>query len=414
MSDGTVPKAAAQPPDHSVAPWPHRTLDVPALRARGLPQVPFRQFVLKVNSRCNLNCAYCYVYNAADSSWRDRPTRLEETVLRQVVHRIAEHVRTHRLTDIRVELHGGEPLLSGPAFLPYCVGLIRDAVGEASAGRCAVRASVQTNATVLTEPMIGELADSGIRIGVSLDGGTPATNARRVDHQGRPSWPRAAQGLALLSRHPAGYAGILSTIDIGQDPVETYTSLLQFAPASLDFLLPHANWSHPPPGHDGRSTPYGDWLAAVFDRWFDADRFETSIRLFSEIIALLLGLRSATEAVGTSPVATVVVDTDGAVEQVDSLKSAYHGAPATGLDVFRHSFDDALDLPGFVARQLGTAALSEKCRSCPVQRVCGGGNYAHRYRAGRGFDQPSVYCADLERIIRHIAARLATALPDGV
>jgi uncharacterized protein len=272
---------------------------------------------------------------------------------------------------------------------------------------------VQTNATLLTEETIEGLAAASIRVGVSLDGGTPGSNARRVDHQGRSSWERASRGLSLLARHPVGYAGILATVDLTQDPVEAYTSLLKFEPASLDFLLPHGNWSQPPPGYDGYSSPYGDWLVAVFDRWFNAGRFETSIRIFSEIIALLLGLRSATEAVGTSPVATIVIDTDGAIEQVDSLKSAYHGAPATGLDVHRHSFDDALDLPGFVARQLGFAALSSECRTCPVMRVCGGGNYAHRYLAGSGFDQPSIYCADLERVIRHIAGRLAKAVPSA-
>ena len=39
-------------------------------------QLPLRgtlAFVLKVVSRCNLNCSYCYVYNKGDSTWRTRP-----------------------------------------------------------------------------------------------------------------------------------------------------------------------------------------------------------------------------------------------------------------------------------------------------------------------------------------------------
>ena len=35
---------------------------------------------------------------------------------------------------------------------------------------------------------------------------------------------------------------------------------------------------------------------------------------------------------------------------------------------------------------------------------CGGGLYAHRYRTGSGFMNPSVYCADLEKIITHVRA----------
>jgi uncharacterized protein len=104
--------------------------------------------------------------------------------------------------------------------------------------------------------------------------------------------------------------------------------------------------------------------------------------------------------------AAVVVETDGAIEQVDSLRSAYAGAAETGLDVFRNSFDEALRHPGVVARQLGERALATECRECPVGRVCGGGNYVHRYAPGTGFRHPSVYCADLERLVRHIARRL--------
>ena len=35
--------------------------------------VPLSQFVLKVHSRCDLACDHCYVYEAADQSWRGRP-----------------------------------------------------------------------------------------------------------------------------------------------------------------------------------------------------------------------------------------------------------------------------------------------------------------------------------------------------
>lgn len=92
---------------------------------------------------------------------------------------------------------------------------------------------------------------------------------------------------------------------------------------------------------------------------------------------------------------------------MDSLKSAYEGAAATGLDVFGHDFDEALGHPGVVARQSAAAALAGQCRACPLLTVCGGGHYAHRYRAGDGFANPSVYCADLQRFIRHVARELA-------
>lgn len=400
---------------HGRAPWPHALLDVAGLRRDGIRPVPFRQFVLKVHSRCNLACTYCYVYNGADSSWRTRPNRVTAEVLRRTAHRIAEHVATHGLSEIRLELHGGEPLLSGARTVTQMASVVRRAVHDAVGDRCRVRVSVQTNGTLLTERTIEELAAARIGIGVSLDGGLPHHNSSRVDHAGRPSWTAVTRGLRLLAGRPEAYAGILCTVDLAHDPAETYASLLDFAPPALDLLLPHANWESPPPGltdphaHD-RATPYADWLARAFDSWFDADRAAVRVRLFTEVIGLLLGVPSAAEAMGVSPLAAVVVDTDGAIEQVDSLKTAYEGAPVMGLDVVRHSFDDALDHPGTAARQLGLRALSASCRSCPVVGVCGGGNYAHRYRPGSGFRHRSVYCADLAAFIRHVDNKLQQAL----
>ncbi|MFF3379200.1 FxsB family cyclophane-forming radical SAM/SPASM peptide maturase [Streptomyces sp. NPDC002680] len=393
--------------------WPYQGFDVQAVRrATGLFPTPFQQFVLKVHSRCNLACTYCYVYEGPDQSWRERPRVVPRVVIDESARRIAEHAKAHGLLDVHINLHGGEPLLAGPGPLVRYVTAVRRAVAEQTGGSCRVHATMQTNGTLLTDAVISELAHVGIGIGVSLDGGLVQHNTRRVDRRGRPAWPAVTRGLRTLARHPDVYAGILCTIDPATDPIEVYESLLEFAPPSLDLLLPHANWSARPVDI-GAPAPYGRWLVRVFDRWFDAKKAHTNIRLFTETIGLLLGLPSTTEAVGLSPVVAVVVDTDGAIEQVDSLKTAFGGAPATGFDIFRHSFDLALDHPGIAARQLGLAALSPICLDCPLVKVCGGGNYAHRFQAESGFLNPSVYCVDLKHLIGHIAGRLSAAVDEA-
>ncbi|MFB7501534.1 FxsB family cyclophane-forming radical SAM/SPASM peptide maturase [Streptomyces sp. NPDC056161] len=362
----------------------------------------FRQFIVKVHGRCNLACRYCYLYEGPDHTWRTRPAAASPEVLTRTAQRIAEHARAHGLTSLSLVLHGGEPLLAGADTLARFTDDVRARV---PAG-CAVQAAVQTNGTLLTERRVAVLDRHGIRIGISLDGGLPAHNARRLDHAGRPSWPAAVRGARLVAeRFPRSYAGILTVVDTTLDPVETYESLLELAPPALDLLLPDGNWSAPPPRWEG--ARHGAWLCAVFDRWWTAGRRETRVRLFEECLALLLGLPAATESLGLAPFDALVVETDGTIEQVDSLKSAYEGASRTGLDVFRHSFDEALDHPGVAARQAGAASLAQQCRACPLLEVCGGGHYAHRYRAGHGFRNPSVYCADLKIFIRHVAGRLA-------
>jgi uncharacterized protein len=377
--------------------WP-TTLDVAALLSAGFTPRPFRQYVLKLTARCDLACDYCYVFAMADEGWRSKPP-----VLLRTAERIAQHVIEHELSDVSVVLHGGEPLLAGVDVIAYAATMVRQLLPAGTR----VDLQVQTNGLRLDEPMLRVLAEHGIRVGVSLDGDRAAHDRHRRHAGGRPSFDAVSASLRRLTAgFPELFAGLLCTIDVRNDPLRTYEALLEFSPPSVDLLLPHGTWSAPPPGiaadDPGRPTPYGDWLAAVFDRWFPVARRETSIRFFDELLQLSLGGSSRAEAIGLSPSAVVVVDTDGAIEQVDTLRAAYDGAADLGLSVWDADFDVALTQPGVVARQLGMTALSSTCRGCAVVQVCGGGYFPHRYRRGSGFLNPSVYCQDLSHVIDHM------------
>jgi uncharacterized protein len=361
---------------------------------------PFQEFVLKIHSRCDLACDYCYLYAMADQSWRDQPKRMSEATGRQVAFRIGEHVRRHQLAEIGVVLHGGEPLLAGPEFIAWLVTAIRDAVGHG----VSVHPRVQTNGVRLGEEFLTVFRGLGIGVGVSLDGAAVAQDRHRRFRDGRGSHAAVSEALALLTspRYRDLFSGVLCVIDPRNDPLSTYEALLAYGPAKVDFLLPHGTWDTPPPGRVAGSahTPYADWLIAIFDEWYPRPR--TRVRLFEEIVRVLLGGTSGAESIGAAPVNVVVVETNGAIEQVDTLKAAFDGASRTGLDVTRDSFDAALRLPEIAARQMGVRALCRQCQECRLSRACGGGLYAHRYRAATGFANPSVYCPDLMCLIDHI------------
>jgi len=326
-------------------------------------------------------------------------------VVAATVARIADHVRRHELDSVRVVLHGGEPLLFGADRLAALAGTVRAAL---PAG-CRVELGMQTNGVRLNEPTVAMLVAQGIRAGVSVDGVRADHDRHRRTPNGRGSFTAVERALGLLQRpeNRAAYAGVLCTVAPDTDPIACYEQLLAFAPPAIDLLLPHANWENPPWRPDGASaTPYADWLIPVFDRWY-AEQSPTRIRLFEDAISLVLGGASRGEQLGLSPSGVVVVESDGDIEQVDALKSAYEGAGATGLNVRHDAFDDALDDPGIVARQIGRAALSDECLACPAVAFCGGGHYAHRYRREAGFRSPSVYCADLRKLTRHVHDRVS-------
>jgi uncharacterized protein len=382
--------------------WPTETMVTGALADPDWRPLPFQEFILKVHGRCNLSCDYCYMYELADQSWRAKPAVMAADIFDVAVRRIADHVTAHDLRSVTVVFHGGEPLMAGHEYLNRAAASVR----RAMPATVSVKLGIQTNGILLTEPVLRVLRAHDVHVGVSVDGGEQAHDRHRRYANGRGSHAAVQRGLAAL-RRPAYqhlYSGLLCTVDVSNDPILLYEDLLAVGPPRVDFLLPHANWASPPPGYaDGQAqTLYADWLIAIFDRWYSQPRREVGVRLFEEIMNLVLGGASASEGIGLSPVRMLVIDTDGSVEQVDSLKSAFEGAPETGLNVRTDPLDIAMCHPAVVARQRGVAALSATCLGCPVHRICGGGNYVHRYRPGAGFLNPSVYCADLRRLIEHI------------
>ncbi|MCX4802497.1 radical SAM/SPASM protein FxsB, inactivated metallohydrolase extension form [Streptomyces sp. NBC_01214] len=366
--------------------------------------IAFREIVLKVHSRCDLACDHCYVYEHADQSWRARPKVISPEVISHTASRLAEHARDHALPSVTVILHGGEPLLAGPARLR----LVCEEFTRALSGIAALDLRIHTNGLQLSTRYLGLFDEYGVRVGISLDGDRAANDRHRRFADGRTSHPLVLAAVALLRSEPYRhlYQGLLCTVDVANDPVAVLDALVELEPPRVDFLLPHATWETPPARPDGAPDAYARWLLRVFDHWDRLGR-PVPVRLFESLLSTLRGGPSLTESLGLAPTDLVVVETDGTLEQVDSLKSAFEGAAATGFNVFDHAFDQVAAHPGVRARQLGLAGVSDSCRRCPVVRSCGGGLYTHRYRDRNGFDNPSVYCTDLRELVDGVEGRTA-------
>ena len=380
---------------------------------------PFRQFVLKLATRCDLACDHCYVYEAADTSWRTKPKTSAEHTLHRTAQRIAEHAAAHRLPVVHVVLHGGEPLLAGRDRLRFALATLTE---ELQAARVALDLRIHTNGVLLTADLCELFRKYGVRVGVSLDGDRAANDRHRRFADGRSSHPHVLRAVDLLKGEFSDiYSGVLCTIDVANDPVAVYEAVKAAEPPRADFLLPHATHTDPPARPDGSRTPYAAWLLAVYDRW-RADGRPFEIRTFDSVLAAFRGEPSGTESLGLEPVDLVVVEADGTLEQADSLKAAYDGAPATGFDVFGHTFDEAAAHSGFAARRHGLADLCRTCRTARSSAACGGGLRTHRYRAAdlaaaagaptvAQSHNPSVYCADLKELIMGIRTRILARRP---
>jgi uncharacterized protein len=374
--------------------------------------VPFHTYIIKIASRCNLNCTYCFVYNQADQRWRAQPKLMAAETLQQICRRIVGHCQAHDKHDISLIFHGGEPLLGGVRHLRMLVDTIR-----AELGGTGIRATIgmQSNGLLFDEEIGDFCLEHGVRVGISIDGPPHINDRHRLDLAGRGSSARLEQRLAVLTKAPYReiFSGFLVVVSLDADPIELFDYLAAFNPPGIDFILPYDNWDRRPAGKEApEAAPYGEWLCRLFDHWINQDS-KIRVREFDSFMRLLVGGESLVESLGAGVVDLVVVETNGELEAVDSLKATFEGATALGFDVFTHDLDAVAEHVGVRSRQLGAASLCQTCKSCPEVAICGGGYVPNRYSAARGFDNPSIYCQDLQRIIAHVRERVVRELQDA-
>ncbi len=56
--------------------------------------------------------------------------------------------------------------------------------------------------------------------------------------------------------------------------------------------------------------------------------------------------------------------------------------------------------------------VNEKCLQCPIYEICGGGFLLNRYSNEKGFDNPTIYCHDMIKLVTYIQNDLIDSLPE--
>jgi uncharacterized protein len=341
------------------------------------------------------------MYQHSDQSWQQQPLKMSEATITQLGKRIDEHTTKHQVSEFSVIMHGGEPLLAGLDYLKKFQEIISKNVPNVK-----LRFGMQTNGVLLNDEILDFCISNNTTIGLSMDGDREANDLHRLDHQGKSAFSSLEKTLQLLSsdRGRKIWAGFLCVIDLHNDPEAVYSYLSQYNPPSIDFLLPLNHHDLRPLGKEQSLdvTPYADWLLKIFNIWYHQKPQTITIRKFKEIILLMLGLQGNSEEWGLNPVDFAVIETNGDIEAVDSLKVTYPEATKLGMDIFTHSFDEIFESPKVIERQEKWQYLSKTCQECNLVKVCGGGYLPHRYSSENYFHNPSVYCSDLKKLITTI------------
>jgi uncharacterized protein len=360
--------------------------------------LPVNEFILKVASRCNLDCDYCYEYRLGDESWRRQPAVMSLETAARAADRIGEHARAHALPRILIALHGGEPMLAGAERLDGIARILREKLEPIAP----VDLAMQSNATLVDDDILRVLEAQRISVGVSIDGPREANDLHRLDHAGRSSFDATVRGIAAL-RDRKLLHGLLSVIDVRSDPLACFDFMASLGIEQVDFLLPHHNWTRPPFRPEGDGPPaYGEWYARIWRAWLGGRHAWMKIRYLEQIVRGLIGAPGLFEGLGLEPTQLLVLTTDGSLEGVDTLKSCGDEQQKLELSLFDVSIDAVMRHRRYLHRQQGATSLAPKCQQCPEVQICGGGYLPHRYAGGSSFAAPSVYCDDILHLISTI------------
>jgi uncharacterized protein len=367
------------------------------------------QVILKVASRCNLNCSYCYVYNMADSTWKSRPPVMSNEVFEAALGRILEQCRATGQDRFRIAFHGGEPCLIGPdAFDAWC-GRARAVLGKI----VQLHLVIQTNGTLLDSKWIELLRKHQVSVGISMDGPKEIHDGVRVDHRQQGSYERVVRGLGLLQEAEVPY-GVGCVIPLGSDPLIVHHHFLRLDCKQITYLMPHFT-------HDSiesvrqryGATPCADFLIPIFDDWWFESTMDLQINNLKDVARVIMGGMSHSEAIGNGPPCYVFVEPDGEMEGLDNLRACCNGLSRIKLNVRNAGFFDLLRTETMHSQAIFKGMpLAQVCRDCREGETCAGGHLAHRYSNARGFDNQSVWCADLLKLFAHVRGRMGVSIEE--
>src|SRR5690554_676615 len=360
-------------------------------------------YVVKVASRCNLNCSYCYMYNMGDQTYLKQPKFITLDIISEFSSKLKNHILKYKLKSVDISFHGGEPLLWGSDNIIKAKNIIENIIKN---DVDVLTFAIQTNGVLLTETMIKKFKDEKISIGVSLDGLKDNHDKYRVDHKGEGSFETVIKNFPLLRKYQEELA-IISVVNLEISPIEYLLFLKEHNVTSLNLILPDSTHDKLPEGYsslaDTSSRKYGKWLATFFDSWISG--FETNpirINLLETIIGLLSGRNFKHPMFGDGYNKVAVLESDGALEVADYLRVTESGYTRNRLTIGSNEIDELTNDESFITHYFAKKNLCNTCKSCELEKICKGGDTQQRYKSTNGFDNPSMFCKDIKFIINHI------------
>ncbi len=350
----------------------------------------FDYLLVKLSSRCNIDCKYCYWFR--DSTVYTLPKVLTVESENLLLQRLIEHIKTYDLKEFNILFHGGEPLLFGKSRFE---GLLKKIEQITIQTNCKFSLSITTNGIGIDKVWVRIFKQYNILVSISIDGPHFVNDLNRVDFKGRGTHQKVEKSILLLKESEIDLS-VLAVCNVEFCPeVITEYFVDKLGINRFDIMLPDYT-------HEDKFPSISSFYKKLFDLWFDKYAYSNiRIRYPIAILKGLLGNVSEVESIGYGPIQVVTVTTDGGLEPLDVLRIAGNGSTKTKLNLLNNTFQDVLNDNDWLKAYTASLELNGICKKCDYVDVCGGGYLPHRFSKNKGYDNVSVYCEDLKDIFKH-------------
>ncbi len=329
------------------------------------PDPAARSLLIKpVSGDCNLHCTYCFYHERPTDPYKaEARHRMSAEVLEAL---IAQGMRLDpNRRQATFGWQGGEPTLAGLDFFRRAVELQKKygAPGQVVAN------GMQTNGLLLTPEWARFLREYAFLVGVSLDGPAPYHDAYRTFINGAPTHARVIEVLRMLRSYHVEF-NVLAVVNrlTAEHGAEIYDYFLGEGFTYMQFI--------PCVERDpatGRVTEFsvgpeqfGDFLCAVFDRWYNGGNPQASVRDFDAILAAYLGQEAPLCCYQEQCGSYLVVEYNGDVYPCDFLveTSSYVG------NILQTPLDRLFESDPVRRFAEGKADPREECLRCAWLALC--------------------------------------------
>lgn len=359
------------------------------------------EIILKISERCNINCSYCYFFNMENQDYKNHSPYISFETVEKLISFIVEAINNQGISSVKIDFHGGEPLMVGKTLFSRICKTLRSTVDEIAE----LRLSVQTNGMLIDEEWITLFEEYEIFVGFSIDGPQEYHDRFRVDHKNKGTYSRTVDKIALVEKAVLDGRvlgmGAICVINPSFDPVRIYDHLVKVLEfKQIHMILPDETHH----SYDISNTKaYIHYLKKLFACWVNDDNSFVSIRLLDSVLYLISnGQAALNEYVSNSQKSIAfTVSSEGELGHDDTLRNAMPDLFNTGMNVSNTQFSIFASWYYATLIEMKADITPTACNECGWQKICHavnlGSSPLHRYKNGKT-DQKTVYCRSLQEL----------------